>query len=356
MDLKKLGFNDRLLAVANSYDYLYVGRVCSQHKGSYSVLCATGRIEAEVTGKLQFDAKSLADFPAVGDFVLLDRNTNEHGQAIIKHILPRSSAFIRKAAGTTNNEQVVASNIDKVFICMSLNKDFNLRRLERYLSIVWDSGAMPVVILTKADLCSDLESLVHEVQTVAIGVDILVTSVLQKDGYTKIMQYIKPSHTVAFIGSSGVGKTTLINCLLGNADLATNGLRNYDKGRHTTTRRELIVLENCCILIDTPGMRELGLDSADFSRTFADIEQLSAMYRFANCTHNQEPGCAVQQAILDGRLSQNRLSSYQKLQKETNYEGLNAKQIETSKLNEMFKAVGGMKNARKFIKNNNNHI
>lgn len=349
-DMKRLGFSDRFAAEAALYEGLYVGRVFSQSKDLYKVMSAGGELMAEVSGKFRYEAKTPSDFPSVGDFVMLDRSENANGNAIIHHMLTRKSAFIRRAAGTANEEQVAASNIDTVFLCMSLNQDFNLRRLERYLSLGWDSGAIPVVVLTKADLCGEVEQRLAEVERIALGVDILVTSALHEDGYRQILPYLEPGRTIAFLGSSGVGKSTLINRLLGDGQLETGGLRGDDKGRHTTTRRELILLKNGGMVIDTPGMRELGLESADLSKTFAEIDALSALCRFRDCTHTGEPGCAVRQAVRDGRLSADRLSSYQKLKKEARYEGLDSRQIEAVKMEEMFKSVGGMKNARRFLK------
>lgn len=350
IDMKTLGLTERFAAESALYGGLYVGRVFSQSKDIYRVMCEHGELLAEVSGKFRFEAKAPSDFPAVGDFVMLDGDAGANGNAIIHHMLSRKSAFIRSAAGTANGGQVVASNIDTVFICMSLNNDFNLRRLERYLSISWDSGATPVVVLTKSDLSEDVRQQLREVDAVAIGADILVTTAMREDGYEEIARYIKEGQTIAFIGSSGVGKSTLINRLMGEEKLDTQGLRSDDKGRHTTTRRELILLKNGGIVVDTPGMRELGLENADFSKAFADIDELASSCKFRDCKHGSEPGCAVQKAVCDGLLSAERLLSYQKLKKEAKYEGLNFKQIETLKLNEMFSEVGGMKNARKFTK------
>lgn len=353
LNMKSLGFTDRFASEALLYDGLYAGRVLSQSKGLYRVACEKGELMAEVSGKLRFEAMRPSDFPAVGDFVMLDRDDDGGGNAIIHRILKRKSVFIRKAAGTSNNEQVVAANIDTVFICMSLNNDFNLRRLERYLSIGWDSGAVPVVVLTKADLCTDIQSRLREVEEVCIGADVLVTSSMHKDGYTQVLPYIREGHTVAFIGSSGVGKSTLINRLIGEERLDTNGLRNDDKGRHTTTSRELILLENGGMVVDTPGMRELGIESADLSRSFADIDELALQCRFRDCTHTSEPGCAVLKAVSDGILSEDRLLSFKKLKVEAGYEGLNSRQIEAAKINRMFAGVGGAKNARRLAKEKN---
>ncbi|KUO49087.1 MAG: ribosome biogenesis GTPase RsgA [Desulfitibacter sp. BRH_c19] len=353
IDIKNLGLSQRFVNESTLYGDLYIGRVISQYKDLYKVATENGELRAEISGKFRFDVRTLSDYPAVGDFVMLDRNEDASGNAIIHHVLTRKSAFIRKAAGTSNDEQIVAANIDTVFICMSLNNDFKLRRVERYLGIAWDSGAVPVIVLTKADLCNDLDQKLSELETVACGVDVLVTSSMSEDGYLSVKNYLGSGKTIAFIGSSGVGKSTLINRLIGENALETKEIRNDDKGRHTTTRREIILLPSGGVVIDTPGMREIGIDSADLSKTFADIDELSTRCKFHNCTHSSEPNCAVQKAIDDGVLSEDRLTSYLKLKKEAKYEGLNSKQIETEKITAMFREVGGMKNARKFIKGKN---
>lgn len=349
IDLNSLGLTQRLSKEAEKYQGLYLGRVSSQAKDLYRVITEEGELTAEVSGKFRHLASTPSDYPVVGDFVLVDRMDNSNGNGIIHHVLTRRSCFGRKAAGS-NDLQVVAANIDQVFICMALNNDFNLRRLERYLSIAWDSGAIPVVVLTKADLCPDIEAKVDALSPLTVGVDVLITTSMSNDGYAAVQSRIVNGRTVAFIGSSGVGKSTLINRLLGEERLATHEIRNDDKGRHTTTRRELILIPGGGVVIDTPGMRELGIISADLSKSFADIDELAVSCRFRDCTHGSEPGCAVQQAIKDGFLSSERLASFKKLQKEAKYNGLNSKQIEKEKINTMFKGLGGMKNARKFIK------
>lgn len=353
IDMKNFGLSDTLANEAALHKGFYVGRVFAQHKDLYKVMCENGELTSEVSGKFIYAVKTLSDYPAVGDFVMLDRNTDTGGNAIIHAVLKRKSAFIRKMAGTSNNEQIVASNIDTVFICMSLNNDFNLRRLERYLSIAWDSGSTPVVVLTKSDLCEDLEKKLHEVTSIAFGVDVIATSSINDNDFLTVMNYIQKEKTVAFIGSSGVGKSTLINRLIGEEKLSTKGLRNDDKGKHTTTSRELILLENGGMVIDTPGMRELGIENADLSRTFVDIDNLSSMCKFNNCTHTSEPNCAIQNAISDGCLSAERFLSYQKLKKEAKYDGLSSKQIENAKINDMFGSKADMKNVLKFIKEKN---
>ena len=353
IDMKNAGLTEELTQESKQYKDLFVGRVTSQSKNLYKIITENGEIVAEVSGKFHFSVKELSQYPAVGDFVMIDRTDNSMGNGIIHHILTRRSIFARKVAGSKEDLQIVAANIDTVFICMSLNNDFNLRRLERYLSIAWDSGAVPVIVLTKSDLCLDIETKLIDISSIAIGVDILVTTSTSDEGYQTLKGYLSSGQTVAFIGSSGVGKSTLINCLIGQNALDTSGIRNDDKGRHTTTRRELIMLPNLGVVIDTPGMRELGIISADLTKSFADIDELAKNCRFTDCTHKNEPNCAVQKAIKDGALSVERLESYRKLKKETKYEGLNSKMIEKEKINEMFSGMGGMKNARKFIKEQN---
>ena len=310
---------DRWAALAAQEPGLTVGRITLQEKGMYRVRTAAGQQNGLVSGRFQFDVQSASDYPAVGDYVMAD--CADPDTAIIHRVLPRRSLFVRKAAGTSKTEQVVAANIDTVFLCMSLNNDFNLRRLERYLAAAWESGADPVVVLTKADLCGDVSRKQSAVEAIAMGVTILTVSAMEADGYRQIMPYITEGRTVAFVGSSGVGKSTLINRLLGEERLATGGLRNDDKGHHTTTHREMLFLPNGAMVIDTPGMRELGMwDAASgVEQTFADIEELAARCRFRNCSHTSEPGCAVRDAIRCGRLDSSRWQSWQKLKNENAY-------------------------------------
>lgn len=315
--LNTIGLTDRQRQEAQFYSTsMHLGRVSVQHRDQYRVITESGEIRAVVSGKLSYATSGAWDYPAVGDWVLLDRPSDEAGNAVIHHILSRKSSFERKAAGTGGERQIIAANIDTVFICMALNNDYNLRRLERYLAVVWDSGAVPVVVLTKADLCADLEARLQEIETIALGVDVLVTSALSDDGAAEVQRYLTPEKTAAFIGSSGVGKSTLINRLIGSEVLATNGLRNDDKGRHTTTHRQLLLLPQGGVVIDTPGLRELQLAGADLSSAFSEIEELAQECSFKDCRHQAEPGCAVRQAIENGQLSADRLESFQKLQKE----------------------------------------
>lgn len=320
-------------------------RVISQEKGVYKIQSGSEIKSAVVSGKYRYETQTVSDYPAVGDYVTAEWS-KDGSNAVITGLFPRKSCFIRKAAGTGKQEQVVAANIDTVFICMSMNNNFNIRRLERYLSVAYDSGAAPVVVLTKSDLCSDIESKIIESQNAAPGVDVLAISSSDGD-YEAVMKYILPGKTVAFIGSSGVGKSTLINKLTGTDSLAAREIGNNDKGRHTTTRRELITLQNGAFVIDTPGMRELGMwDSGNgIDTAFADIEKLSRACKYADCTHTSEPGCAVLRALADGILDDARLSSYRKLKTENDYAADNSRYLEAKRAR--FKEIAKINKSRR---------
>ncbi|NCB41368.1 MAG: ribosome small subunit-dependent GTPase A [Clostridia bacterium] len=346
----KLDFSEERIKEAALYPGFYLGRVTSQYKNLYKVATMEAEVFAEISGKLRHNSDELSQYPAVGDFVIIDRQEASQGNAIIQQILARKSLFVRRAAGTSHDVQVVAANIDTVFICMSLNNDLNLRRLERYLSITWESGAVPVVVLTKSDLCSDFQTKLLELEKIAIGVDIIVTSSFEDNCYESLLKYMTKEKTVAFIGSSGVGKSTLINRILREEVFETSDIRKDDKGRHTTTRRELVLVPEGGAVIDTPGMREVGVETVDLERAFSDIDNLAAECRFRDCNHESEPGCMVLKAIEEGVLTQDRLDSYRKLKTEAQYDGLNSREIERKKINTMFADFGGIKNARDFAK------
>lgn len=347
------GVSERFLGEASLYPAFELGRVISQYRKLYKIITNKGEVFAEVSGKFRYEIRYLCDYPVVGDFVMLDQAKEQSGNRMIHKVLTRKSSFERTSVGAKDQTQVVAANIDYIFICMSLNLDYNLRRLERYLSIAWNSGATPVIILTKSDLCINIEQKLIEMDQVAIGVDVIVASGMEGDSYLQLLKYFKRGITASFIGSSGVGKSTLINRLAGKEILLTSEIGKDDKGRHTTTHRELIPLPQGGVVIDTPGMRELGVDSVDLAKAFADLEKLAESCRFKDCSHKDEPGCAVRDAIEKGEVDRKRLESYHKLKKEARYDGLTSKQIETEKLNSMFQEFGGMKNARKYIKKHN---
>lgn len=346
------GADARIFADAAQYPELYLARVIAQYQNLYKIIDAEGEALAEVSGKFRYEAAQPSDYPAVGDFVMTERT--DEGKAVIRRVLARRTVFARRAAGRTDETQIVATNIDILFICMSLNNDYNLSRLERYLSVAWESGARPVIVLTKSDLREDVNAAVTEISAVAPGTDIVITSAYDRASCEKLRVYLKPGITASFVGSSGVGKSTLINCLTGNAALhATAEIRRDGKGRHTTTRRELTLLAQGGIVIDTPGMREFGAQSVNLADAFSDIDQLAENCRFCDCTHTVEPGCAVLHAVETGLLDVRRLENYKKLKKEARYDGLTARQIEEEKINAMFGGKSAMKKMRDLAKEKN---
>jgi ribosome biogenesis GTPase len=261
--------------------------------------------------------------PVVGDWVVCPRaHLVSDGKATIAAVLPRRTKISRKVAGARTAEQVVAANVDTVFLVMGLDGDYNLRRIERFMVMAWDSGASPVVLLNKADLCSEVQSRVSEVESVCLGAPVHAASCIDEGGLESVSRYLRPRETVTLLGSSGVGKSTLINRLMGQDLLPTSAVRSGDdRGRHTTTSRQLYRLPEGALLIDNPGIREIQLwgDGEGLSHAFDDIEELALECRFKDCGHGQEPECAVQQAVAIGRLPPQRLAAYVKLLREAHY-------------------------------------
>lgn len=348
--LNQYGVTERFLAQATMFPDYIPARVVAQYRGKYKIVTEQNEMLAEISGKLRYDTDELAMYPAVGDYVMIDAVGDT---AVIHHVLTRKSLFVRKAVGMSGQAQPIAANVDIAFLCMSLNQNYSLNRMERYLSIAWDSGAKPVVVLTKSDLCDDLDSAVEQIDTISFYSDIITVSMYDEDLCEKFLPYFRENQTCAFIGSSGVGKSTIINELLGESVITTQEIGKGDKGRHTTTGREMFPCPLGGVVIDTPGMREMGAESADLSKTFADISELAQQCQFRNCTHTNEPGCAVLKAVENGELDMRRLESYRKLEQEASYDGLSSKEIEIKKGERMFKEVGGMKNVRRYARDHN---
>jgi len=295
----------------------FKGRIISQHHSIYRVLCEGKELSASVCGRFRHDARTETDFPVVGDWVIVDRAEDTHGEGQILSVLPRRSLLTRTEAGTRQHSQAIAANLDYLFICMSCNRDFNLSRLERYISIAAGAGITPVAVLTKSDLTDQAAQLAEAVRGAHSDLKIIVCSSSEGTGLQPIRQLLQEGVTAAFVGSSGAGKSTLTNALLGDEVMRTHAIREDDaRGRHTTTHRQLLMMPNGCAIIDTPGMRTLSLDESRVADVFDDIEQLVSSCRFGNCSHGKEPGCAVQAALADGSLDTRRWESYCKLSRE----------------------------------------
>jgi ribosome biogenesis GTPase len=310
--LEELGWDaERASAFEQQHDdNLFPARVVAQHRGEFLLVAEGGELRARAAGRLFYEHDVGGQLPAVGDWVGVTP------PATIAAILPRRSAFIRKNAGQDSTEQVLATNVDAAFLLAGLDDDFSLRRLERYITTAWESGAQPIVVLTKADLSPDVGAATLEVETVAIGVPVHPVSNVTGDGLAALDPYLQPGRTVVLLGSSGVGKSTLLNRLAGEEVMLTREVAADGTGRHTTTHRQLVRLPGGGLVIDTPGLRELQFWEGDLTAAFEDIEALALECRFRNCAHVREPDCAVLGAIDDGTLELDRLRSWRKLQRE----------------------------------------
>lgn len=296
---------------------LFEARVTLVHRKQLKVLTHDGERWAETGGRIRHHAQSMTELPAVGDWVAC-RASQGAGEALVSQVLPRKSAFIRKEPGHNVAAQVLCTNLDTVLVVMGLDQDFNLRRLERFLALAWESKATPVVALNKLDVCDAPGPLLEQARQVAQGAEVHTVSALTGEGLAPLASIFGPGLTVALLGSSGVGKSTLVNHVVGAEVMVTASTRDDGRGRHTTTRRELLLLPQGGSVIDTPGLREVQLWEAEggLAKTFDDIEALGQQCRFTDCKHEAEPGCAVKAALESGALSAARYESYRQLGKE----------------------------------------
>ena len=326
------------------------GRVVAEHRERYTVSAMGGEVSAVLAGRVRHILRVREELPAVGDWVGISREAGD-GTAIVRFVVPRRSAFLRKSAGSVTEAQVVAANVDVALIVTALPGDLNARRLERYVTLAWESGATPAIVLTKSDLSDDVSGALSQAGLAAPGVDVIAVSAMNGDGMESLAAWLVPGRTAVLMGSSGVGKSTLVNHLLGATQLRTGTLASTGKGRHTTTYRELVRLANGALLIDTPGMRELQLWNADdgLSPTFADVEAYAASCRFRDCAHDQEPGCAVREAVASGKLAAERLEHWHRLRRELAF--LARKQDQRADAEQRHRIRGVMRGLRAHLRN-----
>jgi ribosome biogenesis GTPase / thiamine phosphate phosphatase len=323
VSLKQLGWNsyfDSLWQGREQAEWL-PARVISQQRGLWRIAGDFAECWAEASGTLRAAAEAGGDWPAAGDWVAAEILSGG-GRPLIQKVLPRRSKFVRKVAGRRLEEQVIAANVDTAFVVMALDGDFNVRRLERYLAQCWESGAKSIVVLNKADDRDDVAARIAEVEGIAAGAPIFAVSALSGVGLEALDGFLAPGQTIVLLGSSGVGKSTLVNYFLRRDAQAVQSVRASDsRGRHTTTSRELFALPGGALMIDTPGLRELQLWGVTdgVEQAFADIEELAAQCKYGNCGHTTEPGCAVQAAVAEGRLDENRLENQRKLEREQEF-------------------------------------
>jgi len=301
-------------------DGLFPARIAEELKGAYRIYVDGRLLPAVLPGKMLHTAAGRDDLPATGDWVLA-RPLPGEDRALVVELLERRTKLSRKEAGERTGEQLLAANVDLVFLVASLNRELNLRRIERYLTAIWESGAQPVIALNKADLAEEAAALFLEVEAIAPGVPVHVTSAATGEGVDELAAHLGPGLTAVFVGSSGVGKSSLINCIIGTEAQTVAGIREDGKGRHTTTSRQMLVLPGRGVIIDTPGLRELQLwtNESGASMAFSDVETFAGDCRFSDCTHEREPGCAVRAALEADRLDEDRVRSYRKLERERIY-------------------------------------
>jgi ribosome biogenesis GTPase len=316
--LASLGWDDGWQVSFDSLENhgeLTPARIVAEHRSRYLAHTSNGERAAVLAGRLRHDVKDAEMHPAVGDWVAV--SAPDDGPVVIQAIFPRRAAVVRRAAGTNKRGQVLAANIDVVAVTVPLSNRPNLRWIERFVAVSWDSGATPLVVLTKLDLCDRPDAAVAAAMGAAPGVDVVAVSAVSGAGLDDLARHLPERRTLVLLGASGAGKSTLVNALLGHEHMATRAVRADGRGRHTTSHRELISLQTGALLIDTPGVRELGLWGGEgLETTFADVDALAAGCRFTDCAHAGEPGCAVTAAVTDGTLSADRLAAWHKLQRE----------------------------------------